>query len=236
MSRPGDKLPRRPLNDRLADRAPRDVRPTAGPLVRTHTTMRIERPEAHAVVTIGAMILQKMAEFGQTRASRHVIDDLVARATESLTAEEVMRLEVEAFEVMDWLLGPGADTAPPTDDGAAPRQPAAVRRGDKIYYDPHAPVVALVERAIAEGFDLKIDYFSRRRGEMNTRRITPRALDAETYVRAYCHARRDERVFRINRITRALPVGGRPVDPKGLVPAPGADEAPARQMSLLDDD
>lgn len=233
MSQSGESPPRRPLHDRLADRAPRDVRPAPGPLLRTRTGLRLDRPEEHAVATVGAMILQKMAEFGQTRASRHVIDDLVARATETLTAEEVMRLEVEAFEIMDWLLGPGA--APPGPDGEAPK-PAAVRRGNMVFYDPHAPVVALVERAIAEGFDLKIDYFSRRRGEMNTRRITPRALDAETYVRAYCHARRDERVFRINRITRAVPVGGRAVDPRGLVPAPGADEATAQQMSLLDDD
>ena len=36
-------------------------------------------------------------------------------------------------------------------------------------------------------------------------------IEAETYLHAYCHVREDERVFRLSRIARAEPIGGRPI-------------------------
>ena len=103
-----------------------------------------------------------------------------------------------------------------------------------------------------------MDYYSRGRGELTHRRVTPISLEAETYLHGYCHLRRDERVFRISRIADLRPVGGwesgTPVtEPKGPDPpaarpddereaddettensdGDGADDD--RQMSLLGD-
>ena len=104
-------------------------------------------------------------------------------------------------------------------------------------YDPRASVVDMLHRAIDAEFDLSIDYFSRQRGEMNTRTVTPKSLHAETYLEAYCHARRDQRVFRLNRITRCVPAKGRIDDDAwaGQSPEKRADGQGPAQISLLDD-
>jgi predicted DNA-binding transcriptional regulator YafY len=53
-----------------------------------------------------------------------------------------------------------------------------------------------------------MDYYSHGRGQFTKRRITPISLEAETYLHAYCHLRREERVFRLTRIADLRPVGG----------------------------
>lgn len=230
--------PPRPLQRRLAERAEHDDRPLreqTEPLVKSHVSLRIDRADELTVAAVGAMVLQHVATHGQTRVYARAIENLLARATDALTSQEVMQLEVEAYEVVDWLLGP--DRAP----ADAHPEPAATRKNGVVLYDPNASVYELIERAIAEDFEVVIDYFSRRRGEMNTRRIRPRRIDAETYVAAWCYARRADRVFRLQRITRCVPVRGRPVDPAGrLVPAREekdvhADGSTPLQMSLLEE-
>lgn len=221
-------MPRRSLNERLAEKTPRNAAGLArSSLVRTRTRVVLETPEEIAAAAIGAEVMRKLDEFGQTRVPARAIETLTEKLTANLTAKEVMELEVEAYEILDWLVGRVAEAAA-----------TAQRDGEDILYDPFAPTLSLIERAIAESFDLKIDYFSKRRGEMNTRRITPLRVRAETYVEAFCHARRAERVFRLNRITRAVPVRGQPTAPIPLVEARAEHEpevAP-RQLSLLDGD
>ena len=228
-----DKQPprRRPLDDRLAERDPRADGAKPDNFVKSRVTVRVEKPEEIAALAVGALILQKVDAFGQTRLLSRAIEGIVERATSELTSEEMMKLEVEAYTVVDWLIG-GEPLA------SSDAKDVAHRDGDHIIYDPSAPVIELLQRAIEEEFDVKIDYFSRRRGEMNTRRITPLALEAETYVRAYCHARADERVFRINRITRCVPVRGRArevmrVQAKEESATTTKDEP--KQISLLDE-
>ena len=223
---------RRPLNDRLADREPRSLDVGADPLTpRSSSTVRLDRPDEVAAAVVGAMILQKAREYGQTRVFERAIESIIDKATGPLTPEEVMRLEVEAYGILDWLVG-----GEPADDEALAA--IASRADGVIVYDPHAPFADIIRRAISEEFDLKIDYFSKQRGQMNTRRITPYSVDAETYVSAYCHARRAERVFRLNRITRCIPVHGRPLS--GPIRAKSSkedadDEDAPRQISLLDE-
>jgi predicted DNA-binding transcriptional regulator YafY len=50
-----------------------------------------------------------------------------------------------------------------------------------------------------------MEYYTHGRGELTHRRITPISLEAETYLHAYCHMRRDDRVFRISRIAELHP-------------------------------
>lgn len=222
---------KKPLDERLAEKAPRADGARPASLVKSRLTLRLDRPEEIAALAVGAMVLQKVDAFGQTRVFGRAIDALLEKATSELSSEEVMHLEVEAYTVLDWLVG-GALV---TDEDA---ESVARRDGDQILYDPNATIVELLGRALDEEFDVKIDYFSRRRGEMNTRRVTPLSLDAETYLRAYCHARQDERTFRLNRITRCVPVKGRPIEVVQKPARDAADESSSRplQISLLDDD
>ncbi|MCB9530591.1 MAG: WYL domain-containing protein [Myxococcales bacterium] len=219
---------REPLDHRLAAREPR-TDPTRGePLVRARSSVRIDRPEDVAAVMVGLFVLEKAANFGQARVNPRTLDELRARLTADLSAEEVMNVEVEAYAITDWLVG-GAPTDGDDDERVARRD------GDVILYDPSAAPVELIRRALDESFELQIDYFSRRRGEMNTRRVRPIALEAETYLRAWCHARRDERVFRLNRITRCVPITGRPFE-RPTPAVSSSSEIGPRQISLLDDD
>ena len=219
---------RRPLDDRLAERHPRADGARPEHFVKSRYEVRVERPEELAALAVGALVLQKVDAFGQTRLLTRAIEGLVERATSELTSEEMMKLEVEAYAVIDWLVDgeivDGADA-----------EAVAHREGENIIYDPTAPATELLQRAIDEEFDVKIDYFSRRRGEMNTRRVTPLALEAETYLRGYCHARSDERVFRINRITRCVPVRGKAREIMQVRAKEANEPAEPHQISLLDE-
>ena len=215
----------------MAERDPRPDGAKPDTFVKSRVSVRVEKPEEIAALAIGSLVLQKVDAFGQTRLLSRAIDSILERATSELSSEEMMKLEVEAYTVLDWLVG-GEDLAP------ADAKDVAHRDGDHIIYDPAAPATELLQRAIEEEFDVKLDYFSRRRGEMNTRRVTPLALEAETYLRGYCHARADERVFRINRITRCVPVRGRArevmrAQAKEENAAPTQDEP--MQISLLEE-
>ena len=141
-----------------------------------------------------------------------------------LDTPENMRVEVEAYRLLDACLPPAE---------LPDLSPVAHRDGDTVVYDSEASIASMLYACIAIGADVKIDYFSKERAEMNTRILTPHRMLAETYLQAYCHARKDERTFRLQRITRCIPVGGRP---KALPPRPTVEperEAP-EQMSLLD--
>ncbi len=225
---PDKQTLRAPLDDRLAERPARDDDPPEH-LVRTRTAARFDRPDEVTALAVGALMLQKVEGFGQTRVFGRAIEAVIERATADLPPREVMSLEVEAYAILDWLVGGEALDS-------ETHAEAATRSGDVVRYDPNASTVELVQQAILETFDLKIDYFSRQRGEMNTRRISPVALEAETYLRAYCHARGAERVFRLNRITRCVPINGRPKEiTRRLEAISDAEAAEPFQISLLED-
>lgn len=221
---------RRPLDERLAERPLRaDTRGVPEALIKDGpTSIRVERAEERTALLVGALMLKKASEQGQTRVFPRAVDSLIERAAAGLTPRQLMALEIEAYRVVDWMVG--GDPSPRDTNEVAQRRDDGV-----IVYDPDASVAELITRAIDEGFDLKIDYFSRSRGEMNTRRIRPTALEAEVYVQAFCHARKAERVFRLNRITRCIPIHGRPQQPATREALAASDDREPIQISLLED-
>jgi predicted DNA-binding transcriptional regulator YafY len=217
------------LNDRLADRQPRELAAgDIGPVPVTRSTVRLDANDEIACAAVGALMLRKLAEFGQSRLPEPMVERLVSKLTTQLSSREVMNLEIEAYELLRWMAGPSHDAAHP--------ERVVRREGDTILYDPDSSVLERMQAAIVERFDVKIDYFSRQRGEMNTRRITPERIDAETYVYGYCHARQAYRTFRLNRITRCVPVKGRPIElPRVMKQAQEEHDHDPVQISLLDD-
>lgn len=91
---------------------------------------------------------------------------------------------------------------------------------DSSYYDdfwferPRHPertysttdTVPLIEQAIEEGFDLEMEYYARSRGEFTTRRITPESFEGDMLY-AYCHLRKEDRVFKVSRVKRIQRAG-----------------------------
>ena len=196
--------------------------------------------EERGVVALACLLLENLREHGGTRAQARPLDIVLRRILETFGPKEVMDIEVEAYEILLWIAGAIDDDW----------QPESLDEPGQL--DPTASHLDLVRWSIAGGVDLEMDYYSRGRGELTHRRITPISLEAETYLHAYCHLRRDERVFRISRIGDLEPVGGWPRRPDRPGPAPSSTvghtggqaaastesadgEDDSSQMSLLDD-
>lgn len=192
----------RPLRARLEakekrplDRAPAPIAPSPP------APLTITRAHEVSALAVGLLVLRHVEETGRTRLQEQAIGDALQRVTKHLNAEQMMRLEVEAYEVVDWLVG--------EDENSHPAPLVAEKRADgTIQYDPSSSIPDIVRAAAAQNFDLSITYYSSRRMEMNKRVISPKAIAAEVYVRAWCHERRDERIFRMSRIRSAVPVHG----------------------------
>lgn len=219
-----------PLRGRAADRLSR-----AEPRV-TDSDEGLAFPEAvgdllvrsadeRGAVALACLVLEHVREHGGGRISKRALDGVLRRALQSFGPKEVMDIEVEAYEIFQWLgqsLDPQWDQAPPK-----------VGAGEQ-----GAARLELLQWAIEAGHDLEVDYYSRGRGELTHRRIRPLRLEAETYLHAYCHLRHDERVFRLTRMAEVRPVGGWSAYNRRHVPAraPAAPrtQAPSdSQASLL---
>ncbi len=152
--------------------------------------------DERGVVALACLILENLRERGGTRAPRRPLETVLRRTLATFGPKEVMDIEVEAYEMLLWL-GNAIDPEWSKD---------ATSEIDHV--DENSSDDELIRWAIGGNHDLEMDYYSRGRGELTHRRITPISLDAETYCHAYCHLRRDERVFRLSRIAELRPVGG----------------------------
>lgn len=161
----------------------------------TQADVTLRSPGERGVVALACLVLDHLADHGGTRAPQRTLEGVLRKNLATLGPKEIMDIEIEAYEILLWI-GSAIDPDWKTDTV------------DASTIDPHAGHAELVQFAIATHQDLELDYFSRNRGELTTRRITPISIEAETYIHAYCHLRRDERVFRISRVAELRPVGG----------------------------
>jgi len=183
----------------------------------------IRTPSERGVVALACLILENLRESGGSCAPERPLEAVLKRTLGTLGPKEVMEIEIEAYEILLWI-GSAIDSEWKTEEVL-----------DVENIDPRASHTDLLRFAIATAQDLELDYYSRNRGELTHRRITPISLEAETYLHAYCHLRRDERIFRVSRIGDLKPVGGWNKFKKPRKAA--RDEEPpvdAGQMSLLD--
>src|SRR5690606_27652067 len=194
---------------------------------------RLSTPDERAAVALACVILEKLRRRGGSRVPEQPRADVLAQLLPTLTARDMMQLEVEAYEMLEWI---GRTLNP----ALARRSDATEPDAPRIEYDPDQAHTTLVARAIAEGFDLRMNYYTGSRGELTTRRITPQRIEAEKYLYAFCHTRQDTRVFRLSRIARLQPVGGVPVtvlrETEVAKPPDAKPKGPTPQKSLFDDD
>ncbi len=156
----------------------------------------LRSPQERGTVALALLLLENLREHGGTRVPQTTTESVLKKCLATLGPKEVMDLEIEVYETLLWI-GSAIDPDWKNDEPLDP---------DEI--DPTKGHSELVRWAIAAGQDLQLAYFSRNRGELTERRITPISLEAETYIHAFCHLRRDERIFRISRIAELEPVGG----------------------------
>ncbi len=211
------------IKGRIADRLQRASERERAPLEFGDKPgeVMLRTPGERGTVALALLILEQIADHGGTRAEQRTLQNLLRKVLGTLGPKEIMDIEIEAYETMLWI-GTAIDPDWKTEAVTDPSQ-----------LDPHAGHSELVQWAIGTGQDLELDYYSRNRGELTHRRITPISLEAETYVHAYCHLRRDERVFRISRIADIKPVGGWSKIKKKPQKKPPEEDVEDSQMDLL---
>lgn len=107
--------------------------------------------------------------------------------------------------------------------------------GGKISADGNVPEeLGRLSECIAQGIEVEFDYFSHNRGAVERRRVQPHELFShrgQWYLSAYCHARKDDRLFRMDR-ARGLQVTDQKFSPsprqKGGIPSPIREDAEVR--------
>jgi hypothetical protein len=170
-------------------------------------------------VGAACLLLETLREHGGTSVPGRPLEGVLRKLLGSFDARTNMEIEIEVYETLLWI----GRTLDPNWNRVETEETAQ---------DPRKGSIPLVHWSIAQQTDLEIDYYSRNRGELTTRTISPLRLDAETYLHAYCHLRREERIFRLSRIAAMKPVGGwkklRSRSAKGNKPS---DD---RQMDLLE--
>jgi predicted DNA-binding transcriptional regulator YafY len=137
--------------------------------------------EELAVLLLGASVLQDLEQMGGVLVGRKVLSELVGKLTRELdeVVEWLDEVEIETdsayFRDFGWMEAPRYST-----------------RETK----------PLVLQALQERRRLIINYYTASTGEMNRRKIDPLSLDGDMLT-AYCHLRKAERVFKLNRIESA---------------------------------
>jgi hypothetical protein len=176
----------------------------AGPQFRGGTAVRLDGPAERAAAAVGALLAWKLIQHGgcllPVGPARRAADRLMA----SFPEIDRRRLEREVAEVLRWL----EDALSLLDDDWQ----EADERGVYPWEDREFPddgKTETIRRAIDDGADLEIDYFTYSRNAITHRRITPLDLHGGRKLRALCHWRRDERHFLLRRIKEVRPV----VDP-----------------------
>lgn len=194
--------------------------------------VKLTTPPERGAVAVACLLLETVRRLGGSRAPASALKASLERLLASLEPQERMTVEVEVYDILQWLgISLGALEA------EVEEEPAALQPYEEEAY-PHK--VALIERAIATEEDLEICYFTGVRAELGWRRVTPHSLEARKYLHAWCHKRQDERVFRISRISRLRVVREAPVERRArhISPAEEPAKAPGQapqqgQMSLL---
>lgn len=187
--------------------------------------LSVHDADERGALALACLILESLRERGGTRVPRRPLETVLRKSLASFGPKEVMDIEVEAYEILLWL-GKAIDpqwSQQPTEDGDAV---------DNIHQD--SPHHEIIRWAIANAQDLEMDYYSHGRGQFTKRRITPISLEAETYLHAYCHLRRGERVFRLTRIADLRPVGGWSAFRKARQSSSGSAPGPTRKSSQDD--
>lgn len=153
-----------------------------------------EKADERAALLVGALMLQQFREMRGTLVGKRVLDRVIKKLSEDFSKKGLRTIEEESLAIMEWLASGDVDT-------------------DESYYDDFWPersrhpehtysttdTVPLIEQAIEEGFDLEMEYYARSRGEFTTRRITVETLE-DDMLYAYCHLRKEDRVFKVSRI------------------------------------
>jgi hypothetical protein len=156
---------------------------------KTEKSLHINGEEV-ALLLLGARVLQDLERMGGVLIERKVLSELVGKLVMELDEDSLMEIESEVDEIVEWL-----------DEVEIKTDPAYFRDFGWMEAPRYSTreTKPQVLQALQERRRLIINYYTASTGEMNRRKIDPLSLDGDMLT-AYCHLRKAERVFKLNRI------------------------------------
>jgi hypothetical protein len=156
---------------------------------KTEKSLHINGEEV-ALLLLGARVLQNLERMGGVLIERKVLSELVGKLVRELDEDSLMEIESEVDEIVEWL-----------DEVEIKTDPAYFRDFGWMEAPRYSTreTKPQVLQALQERRRLIINYYTASTGEMNRRKIDPLSLDGDMLT-AYCHLRKAERVFKLNRI------------------------------------
>ena len=156
---------------------------------KTEKSLHINGEEV-ALLLLGARVLQDLERMGGVLIERKVLSELVGKLVRELDEDSLMEIESEVDEIVEWL-----------DEVEIKTDPAYFRDFGWMEAPRYSTreTKPQVLQALQERRRLIINYYTASTGEMNRRKIDPLSLDGDMLT-AYCHLRKAERVFKLNRI------------------------------------
>lgn len=173
----------------LSEQKPREFHGANRPLISPNVPLTINDTETRAAVAMAVILTSHLTRFASTTISETALLQFRDQILKTFGAHDAVRLEIEAYDLLNWFAGA-------MNDSWAVHTPDSTRDEDKGLQDH----IAVLKRAIDEKLDLDMSYYTGTRGEFSTRRITPIEINAEKYLIAYCHTRKENRRFRLSRI------------------------------------
>ena len=153
-----------------------------------------EKTDERAALLVGALVLKELRKKRGTLVGQRVLDRIVKKLSKDFSTATLETLEEESEAVESWLESGEVETEESYYDDSWFERP---RHPEHTYST--SETLPLIEQAIEKGFDVEMDYYTRGRGEFTTRRITPQSLEGDMLY-AYCHLRKEDRVFKVSRI------------------------------------
>lgn len=158
----------------------------------------VENSGEKAALAVAILVLSRIRNQGGTVVSDKSIDGLASRIMGEFTEDALGKVASEAAEVLHWLQGSSS-----MEDEGQRIQESLFSAPDYVF--PMEDKIPVIDQAIEDETDLLVDYYSRRRGQFTTRRVTPIKLMGEELT-AFCHLRGDMRVFKLSRIRGVTPL------------------------------
>ena len=178
------------LAEFLAKKTPRHIHGPCDDMTSHPASFEVHDLDTRLAIALSLVLTSHITRFASTSFSESALCKVRDKLLHTLSAHDAVRVEVEAYDLLNWFAGAMNDAWSMTTS-------VSTNYDDAQCTQNH---ISMIERAIAEKRDLEMRYYTGTRGEFSTRRITPVELSAEKYMIAYCHVRKENRLFRLSRI------------------------------------
>ncbi len=178
------------LADFLSTQQPRHIHGDGESMTSKDVDFEIKDVQTRAVVAMSIILTSHLTRFGATTLSEASLNQVREQIMRTFSAHDAVRIEVEAYDLLNWFAGVMNESWAMSTSVTSLSSPSQCMQNH----------VAMIERAITDKRDLEMRYYTGTRGEFSTRRISPIKIEAEKYLIAYCHSRKEERKFRLTRI------------------------------------